>query len=293
MLINEMIIFVHVVQLKSFSHTAQKLAVSKSMVSKSISKLEKDLKTNLLRRSTRQISLTAEGEVFYQHCQTLLACAQQGYTAVENLHKQPTGTLKISVPPALAMHVLAQPVIHFSQRYPEVKLNVILESHIVDIIQQGYDLALRSALLPDSSLVGQKIATLRNVLCATPAYLKKQGTIKHPNQLSQHIFAVYSNKNSLQKFKFNQGKQSFAIQVNGHFQSNNLDFLTQLVMADQCIAVLPDFMVTTAIAKKKLVVCLPQYRIPDSPLYAIYPKREFVPLRVKMFIELLKTQMNR
>ena len=289
MLINEMVIFYNVVQQGSFSQAAESLGVSKSFVSKHITKLEKDLKARLLNRTTRQLSLTEAGEIFYQHCQSLSEVAEEGYDAIVNLRKLPSGTLKISVPPTLAIHLLANPLLEYSKHYPDVKFNVILESRIVDIVQQGYDLALRSALLPDSTLIGQKVASLRNVLCASPGYLKKHETIKHPEQLTQHNFAAYTGNKSAKKLTFSRGNQQHVVNINSFFQSNNLDLIAQMVTANSCMAVLPQFMIKTLLAQKKLIVCLPEYKLPESPLYAIYPERDLVPLKVRAFIEMLKT----
>jgi DNA-binding transcriptional LysR family regulator len=288
MLVNEMLVFYHVVQYKSFSQAAEKLGVSKSFVSKQISHLETDLKSRLLTRSTRQISLTEAGEVFFQHCKTLFELAQHGYDAMANLRHQPTGTLKISVPPALALHFLHQPLMQYTQLYPDIKLNVVLESHIVDVIQQGFDIALRTTVLEDSSLIAQQLTTLSSILCASPAYLKKYGIIKHPAQLPQYTFAVYSNQTSVKQLQFTHKKEKINVTIDGHIQSNSLDFIAQMVMSDSCMAVLPEFMVKSAIARKKLVHCLPDYHLPGSQLYAFYPEREFKPLKVKLFIDLLK-----
>lgn len=292
MLINEMVIFYNVVQQSSFSKAAEVLGVSKSFVSKHITQLEKDLKTRLLNRTTRQLSLTEAGEVFYQNCQSLADIAEQGYEAINNLRKQPSGTLKISAPPALALHLLAQPIAEYRHRYPEVKVNMVLESQIVDIVKQGYDLALRSALLPDSTLISQKLTSLKSVLCASPGYLKNHGAIKHPEDLLQHHFATYSGNKSATKLKFIQGHQQHIVHITSHFQSNSLDLVALMVAADSCMAVLPEFMVKELVEKKKLKICLPEFSIPESDLFIVYPERELLPLKVKTFIELLKKHLG-
>lgn len=292
MLINEMAIFYTVVQQNSFSQAALLLGVSKSFISKHITALEKDLKTRLLNRTTRQLSLTEAGEIFYQHCQSLSIVAEQGYDAIVNLRKQPSGILKISVPPALAIHLLANPLIDYTKRYPDVKFNVVLESHIVDLVKQGYDLALRAAPLPDSTLISQKIVTLRNVVCASPQYLKKFGGVKHPEDLIKHSFATYSGNNLAKKLTFAHKNKQISINIQSHFQCNNLDLITQMVTAHSCMAVLPEFMAKPLVEKKKLIVCLPEFKLPEVPLYAVYPERALVPLKVKTFIELLKTHLS-
>lgn len=291
MLVNEMVLFYYVVRFKSFSQAAEKCNVSKAYVSKHIAQLEQELQTKLLFRNTRQLSLTEAGEIFYAQCEKLFALAQQGYDNMAQLRHQPTGTLKISVPPALAMYVLTKPLAEYQQRYPDVTLNVVLESQLVDLVQQGYDLALRSsATLPDSSLIARKLTSLRYMLCATPQYLKKHGALDHPEQLAHHRIAVYSTSNAMQQLEFIRGNRQFPINVEGKFQSNQIDLIAKMVMASTCAAVLPEFMVADAIKQGKLTVCLPKYRLPAKPLYLLYPQREFVPLKVKAFIDLLKAE---
>ncbi len=287
-----MVIFYYVAQLGSFSRAAETLAVSKSFISKHITKLEVDLKVRLINRTTRQLSLTEAGEAFYQHCQSLSEIAEQGYEAILALRKQPAGTIKISVPPALAVHLLADVIVEYNQLYPDVKFNIILESRIVDIIQGGYDLALRSALLPDSTLIGQKIAMVRYVLCATPSYLKKHKEIKHPNQLTEHIFGTLSGNRSAKQLTFHKKNEQFLVHINSHFQSSNLDLIMQFVMENACMAIFPEFMVKSLVEKKKLISCLPEFKLPENPLYVVYPERALVPLKVKTFIEVLRRHLK-
>lgn len=291
MLVNEMIVFYYVVQLKSFSQAALQLKVSKSYISKHITQLEQDLSVRLLNRNTRQLSLTEEGEVFYQHCQTLFEHAQSGYEAVADSRNQPSGTLKISVPPAFAFHVLGTSLAEFSTAYPDVKLNITLDSRVEDIIEQGYDLVLRSSILPDSNLVATKLLSINNTLCVSPLYLKNYGKIQRPEQLSSHRLAMYSSKKLTHELTFTKGGKKSNIIIEPYLQSNSLDFIMQMVISGNCIAILPDFMTKVALMQQQLLVCLPEYRIPESPFYVLYPNRKFTSLRVKLFIELLKTYL--
>ena len=287
MLVNEMILFYHVVRLKSFSQAAEKLQLSKAFVSKHINQLEKELKIHLLIRNTRRLRLTEAGEAFYLQCEKLFELAQQSYENIATLRSQPTGTLRISAPPALALHLLAKPLAEYQKKYPEIKLNVILESRIIDLVQEGYDLAIRSAILPDSNLIARKLTMINHVLCASPRYLKLYGKIDHPEQLAEHCFGSFDNAAATQTLEFIRGNRQFKITVDSQFQSNQLDFIVKMVMADCCLAVLPEFMVTTEIAKGQLIACLKKYRLPAKPLYLIYPQRELIPLKVKVLIDLL------
>jgi DNA-binding transcriptional LysR family regulator len=293
MLVNAMIVFYHVVQLKSFSQASLKLNMSKSHVSKQISQLETDLKVVLLNRSTRRLSLTEEGEVFYQHCEAVFDCAQMGCDAIAQLRQQATGTLKVSMPPALALYLLREPLREFLATYPEVNVNIVLDSRIEDVIAQGYDAVFRSAVLSDSNLVAKKIANLRSMLCASPDYLKQYGPIKTLKQLVEQRFAAYGNGGKAHNLKFLQGQRSVSIELTSYFNSNNLELIKQMTVSGCCMAILPDFMITRELQEQQLIHCLPDYRIPNSPLYVIYPDKKFKPLRVKHFIELFKSHLER
>jgi DNA-binding transcriptional LysR family regulator len=286
MIINEMLLFYHVVQLNSFSQAAIKLGCSKSFISKHISQLEAQLKLRLINRNTRQFSLTEAGEIFYQHCCTLFDLVEQSTDSMAGLRNQPSGKLKISAPPAWGVFVLEKPLCAFSQAYPEVSLEVNLESHNVDIIQEGYDLALRAGHLADSGLIAQKLATFETLLCASPDYLKKHAPIKQPQQLKEHHFATYNS--AIQQLKLDGGEEPMHITVDSQFRSNNFSLIVQMITAGFGIAALPDFLVKSALAQKKLVHCLPRYHLPTTPIYAVYPNRAFMPLKVKIFIETLK-----
>jgi DNA-binding transcriptional LysR family regulator len=246
----------------------------------------------LLNRNTRQVSLTEEGEVFYKHCQSMFEQAQIGYDVIANIRKEPSGTLKISIPPALALHILNKPLTEFSMAYPEVRLNISLDNSITNIIEQGYDLAIRSAVLPDSTLVAQPLTILNNVLCASPKYIEKYGELKDIKQLGMHKIAVYTSSKLVYELKLIYKGELVSIVINPYLQSNSLDMILQMVLSGVCIAILPEFMVKSMLIEQKLLICIPAYTVATSNLYAVYPNKSFVPLRVRAFIELLKKYID-
>lgn len=290
--IHEMLIFYHVGQLKSFSQAALRLSVSKSHVSKHISQLEAALQVSLLNRSTRQLSLTQEGVVFHQHCQAMFEQAQLGYDAIDQLRQQATGTLKISIPPALALYHLQEPLCEFLNLHREVRANIVLDSRIEDIVEQGYDLAFRSAILPDSNLIAQKIADFDNVLCVSPAYIEQYGAIESLEDLAKQRLAVYGNEIMPRSLSFTFDQQPLSVTITPYVCSNNLEFLKQMTLSGGCVAILPEFMIRQALQERQLLHCLPTYLSATSPLYAIYPDRKFITLRVKRFVELFKQYLQ-
>ncbi len=283
-----MLVFYHVATLKNFSKAAEKLAIAKSSVSKCVAALEKDLKSRLLVRTTRKLSLTDAGEIFYRYCHTIVEQAEQGYDAISNLRRRPAGDIKISVPPAFAMHFLTDFLATFCANYPEIKLHVVLESRFANIIEEGYDLLIRSAVLSDSNLVVQKLISFNNILCVSPKYLRKHGAVKSIEDLKNAYFAIYSGSKLSKKIYLKQGERRIALDVNNYFQSDNLSFIKQLVLAGCYMAVFPEFMVKKEISQKKLIQCIPSYQFPESSIYLLYPDKEFMPLKLRVFINALK-----
>lgn len=252
MLLNEMEVFYYVVELKSFSRAALKLGVSKSFISKKITQLERELKARLLSRSTRKLTLTEAGTNFYQYCAKVIDEADKAYTMMSELHGKPAGTLRISIPPALGMYLLAPLLADFVRQYPEIKVDVQLENRLVDLIEEGYDLVLRVAKLESSNLITQKITDIKNIICATPKYLRKNGIPKTPNDLEQHNCAIYSYAKHAKILKFHQNKHEYKVYVAGNFSSNHLELIKQILLSDLCLAALPEFMVSHELKRRRL-----------------------------------------
>jgi len=287
MLLDEMEIFNSVVEMRSFSKAADKLGVSKSFISKRITKLEQELETRLLTRTTREILLTEAGEAFAKHCEKIVTEAELAYANLHELKGEPTGLLKVSAPPAFGVNVLAPLIPKFLQQYPKINLQIELSNQLVDIIKEGFDIALRSAVLEDSELIARQIFKIENTICATKEYLAKNGTPTTPSDLNNHNFARYSYSKRSQQLRLRKNKQEYEVHITGNFACNHIDLTKLMLLQHQCIAVLPRFMVDKEIANKQLIVCLPEYQLATSKLYAVYPEREFTTPKVKVFIEQL------
>ncbi len=292
MLLNEMEIFYQVVEQKNFTKAAEKLGVSKSFISKHIIKLENELRTKLLTRNTRQLTLTETGEFFYQHCNKVVNEAYKGYHLINQLQQEPSGVLKISVPMALGFHLLASILPSFLKKYPKIILNIDLENRIVDVVKEGYDLVLRSAVLESSNLIAQRILQSKNIICASPIYLKTYGLPSMPADLVKHNFAMYKNLKINQKIKLVKNRHIEEIRIDAHLLTNQLDLIKQMVLSGHYIAVLPKFMVYKEIKKKLLIHCLQDYQLEEDSIYLIYPDKELVPHKAKVFIQMLKKNLK-
>jgi len=288
MLLSEMEIFYHVAAQHSFSKAALHLGVSKSLVSKAVTRLETAVKAKLLTRSTRNMTLTEAGQALLPQCEQMLKAAEQGYDNIHALQGKPTGTLKISVPFAFALNILDNMLPDFISRYPDIQLEIYLDNKIVNLVKEGYDLAIRSTQLADSNLIAKKLLLSENLLCATANYLNNHGTPATPNDLTQHQFALYSGMHQDRQLTFTQNKQCTTVHITQAHLCNSVDLIKQLTLAHSTIAILPDFMVQSELASKKLIHCLPKQHLPSYPVYAIYPERALMPPKLQVFLEHLK-----
>jgi len=291
MLLNEMEIFYSVVELGSFSKAADQLGVSKSFISKKINVLESHLRCKLLIRSTRKLSLTDEGENFYQHCAKVIEAAKKGYALIDEMRGTPAGRLKISAPPTFARYILPKIVKEYLTLYKDVSIDLDCSSHFIDLIKKGFDLALRSGKMESSNLISQKIAAVEMILCASQGYLKKHDTPKIPTDLEKHPFALYALSKNAREIKLTKEHQQTTIIVHGPITVNQIEVSKQFVLEGICLATLPKFMIEEELKTGLITKCLPDYSLPKSELYAIYPERKFLPPKVKSFITLLKERI--
>jgi DNA-binding transcriptional LysR family regulator len=290
-LLNEMEIFYYVAELKSFSKAASRLKVSKSFISKKIYKLEHDLKVNLISRSTRKLIITEAGESFYRYCANIVHQGHEAYSMIHELQGKPSGKLKISMPPALGLNLIAPMLSRFLLEYPEVSLDIELDNKLVDLLEEGYDLVLRSAILESSNLIAQKIYSIKSVFCATEKYLQAHSKLITPSDLEKHNCATYSYTTRSAQITLTKNNRDEIIYIKGNFTSNHLDLIKQMVLDNLCVAILPEFMVKDEVKTGKIKLCLMDYQLPENPLYAVYPERNFMLPKLKLFLEMLKEHL--
>lgn len=292
MLLNEMEIFYQVVLQQSFSKAAAQLGVSKSYVSKRVTRLEQELGTRLVFRSTRKLRLTEAGEHFYQHCEKIIKEGEKAYSTIHELRGKPSGKLKISVPPAIALNMLSPVISNYAARCPDVVLDIRLESRLVNLIKEGYDLVLRSAVLESSNLIAQKIYTIENGVYATPSYLAKANEVVYPGDLANCDVAVYSDAKFTDKLTLVKHKKVEVVPLKTKITSNQLDFLKQCVLDDVCLGIFPRFMVQKEVGAQRLIPLLENYSLSESNLYAVCPDREYVPPKLRIFLDILKSHLQ-
>jgi len=286
--LNSMAVFARVVEENGFTQAARRLGMSKSAVSKQVSQLEDRVGARLLQRTTRRVSLTDVGATFYERCARILAEAEEAELAVSRLQSAPRGTLRISAPMSFGRSHLAPAVAEFLCHYPELRVDMQLSDRVVDLVDEGYDLAVRIARLTDSSLIARRLCPAPRVTCAAPAYLAARGTPLHPGELTSHNCLLYSYLSTGDTWHFPQpGRGDIAVPVTGTFRANNGDVLLEGAMAGLGIVVAPAFMAEPALADGRLVEILADYRDLGAAVHAVYPHNRHLPVKVRAFIDFL------
>jgi DNA-binding transcriptional LysR family regulator len=292
--LNDIVIFNHVVESGSFTATANKLNMSKSVVSKYITRLENELGSRLFNRTTRRLNLTEAGELFYKRCELGLREIEQARTELMWLQGEPRGTLKVAAPMSFGVMHLPEAIANFSARYPAVDVKFEMNDKKIDLIKEGVDVAIRLASkLEDNTLIVKRIAPIKMVICASPTYLKKNGTPEHPSDLTTHSLLTYSYQHSNLDWEFSDPKgNTVTIKIRSKIEVNNSLVIRELLLADCGITRIPTFLVGKDIANGRLVQVLRDYTMFEASAYLAYPNREFLPPKVRAFIDFISERIN-
>lgn len=279
--------FAAVVDAGSFVGASDVMAMSKAAVSRQVAELEARLGVRLLHRTTRKLSLTEEGEVFYGRCRELLGAVAEAESEVTARSGQAVGLLKVSAPVSFGLLHLAGLWAEFMAAHPKVSLEVTLSDRMVDLVEEGFDVAVRVARLPSSSLVSRKLSSTRMVLCATPHYLKEHGTPKHPSDLAQHQVLAYTLLATGESWGFEGPEGPVAVRVAPRMHSNSGDTCRAAALGHRGIILQPTFLIADELRSGLLVEVLPQYRSLELGIYALYPTRKHVLPKVRLLIDYL------
>lgn len=289
MLLTEMRIFYYVVECGGFSKAATRMGVSKSYVSKKIHKLESVLAIDLIHRDSRRLRLTTAGEKFFISCQEVVQQGQAAYDGIAELKGTPSGELKISLPPAVAEYLIEPILASFVAEYPQIKLDFHCESKLVNLAQEGYDLALRSAVLDDSLLVARKFLSFQHYACTTKAYLAQHKLTDNEEDVSKLNFIMYSGTQNKLTIA---DKHETHVPINGSIKANNLALMKSSVLNHLGVAVFPDYVVKKELATGQLIKVLQTLPLAYGSLYAIYPKQQFTQPTLRAFLDYLFKAME-
>ncbi|MDW6020096.1 LysR family transcriptional regulator [Vibrio plantisponsor] len=286
-------IFVAVVECGSFSLAAEKLGVTKSAISKRVTQLEDELGIRLLNRTTRKLSLTEAGKRYYDHVSQALALAQQGMDAVTELQGEPKGKLKITAPMSFGVLYIAPIIAEFLEQFPKVTIDLQLEDQMVDLIEGEFDLAIRIGNLPISNLVAKRLVNCKSVLCASPEYIKRNGSPQKPSDLIGHNCLVYSYFRGGSEWTFEQQHNEFKVIPKGNFIVNNSEAIRRALIEGLGVGQLPTFLVSKDILSGKLQPIMTPYSLPEHAIYAVFPERKHLPHKVRAFMEFVADKLGR
>lgn len=282
-----MAVFARVAEAKSFSAAARRLGLSKSAVSKHVTRLEQALKARLLNRTTRRLNLTETGEAFYEHCARMLAEAEAAELAVSRLHAAPRGVLKVTVPAAFGHLHVAPAIPDFLARYPEVTVQIVMNDRQVDLVEEGFDVAIRLTAEPPPNTVARKLATVRWAVCAAPDYLKRHGTPRAPHDLARHNCLFYSFLEASAEWRFKSAASEARVGVAGNFTVNNSEAIREAVLKGLGVALLPTFTVGGDLREKRLRQVLADYEVRGTfgDVYAVYLPTRYLSPKVRAFVD--------
>jgi DNA-binding transcriptional LysR family regulator len=283
----EMRTFVTVVDAGSFVGATEVLSMSKPAASRYVNELERRLGVRLLHRTTRRLSLTEEGNVFYARCKELITAIEEAEYEITSRSGTTSGLVRVNAPLSFGMLHLAGLWSQFKAKNPKVSLDVTLGDRVVDLVEEGYDVAIRIARLPSSTLISRRLASTRMVLCASPKYLKQAGKPRHPHDLASHSILAYSYWSSRDEWEFSGPEGTVTVKTAPQLRTNNGDTCRIGALDHQGIILQPSFLVGTDIKAGKLVELMPQYKSIELDIYAVYPSRKFVSPKVRVLIEFL------
>ncbi len=285
--LSAMEVFTNVVEFEVFCAAASHLGISRASVSKQVIQLEESLGARLLNRTTRRVSVTEVGEAYYERCKRVLAEVEEADLLVEQLHSEPRGTLKVSAPMSFGVAHLGPAVSDFLSEYRELSISLTLNDRFTDLIEEGFDIAIRIAQSADSSLIARRLSGVRCVMTATPEYLERKGVPTKPRDLSGHQCLSYSYLASGLEWPIFGPNGATSVKVSGPLKANNGEVLLQAARQNLGIAFLPNFLVREDIQAGVLVPVLEQYRLPELSVYAVSPPNRFPARKVQAFIAFL------
>lgn len=284
--------FVYVAEYESFTRAAKELGISTAQVSRQISALEKRLNIRLLYRTTRKVSLTEEGRVFYQHCRGVIDGLDAAEQAVSNLQTKPQGRIKLTAPVTYGEQQLLPLINDFMVQYRDIEVTAFLSNQKIDLIEGGYDLAIRIGKLSDSTMMAKKLSHRTNFVCAAPAYLEKYGVPYSLVDLRQHncLLGTRDYWHFIENDK-EAGKER-NMRVSGTVQYNSGHSLVDAALKGLGIVQLPDYYVQKHLASGALVSVLDNYREPEEGIWAIYPHNRHLSPKIRLLVDYLAERLS-
>lgn len=289
--LDAMQLFVRVAELGSFAGAAQQLGVARSVVTRQIAGLEAHLGVKLMARSTRRLTLTSAGTAYLEKCRVILNLVEAAEIGVAEERQTPRGNIRISLPLSFGLKRLAPLLLDFSQRYPEVALDMDYSDRRVNLIEEGIDLSIRVTRRLDAGDVARRIGTSRMRVLASPDYLSLHGQPAHPAELAHHVCLGYTNAGAATTWQFVVDGQLENFPIRSRINANNGDVLTEAAAQGLGIACQPDFIAGSFIAAGRVVEILVDYPGPELGIYAMLPSNRHIPHRVRVLMDFLAARL--
>ena len=284
----EMRTFVRVVDAGSFTAAAERYNIATSAISRRLSEMEARLGVQLLTRTTRRLNLTENGRQYYQRCIAILADLEEAEHAITCGHLELRGTIRIAAPMSFGITHLSPVLNEFLKTHPDLKLDMDLSDHTLNLMEEDFDLAIRIGWLANSTLIARRLAPVQRIVCASPDYLARHGEPMQPGDLEKHQGLSYSFLPEVQHWQFkHQDKTCKSVHVPYRIRANNGDVLLKAAIDGLGILVTPTFICSEAIAQGLLRQILTNYTLPEGAIYAIYPGQRYLPRRVGSLVDYL------
>jgi DNA-binding transcriptional LysR family regulator len=283
------VVFVRVVQAGSFTKAAALLGMPKSTVSRKVAELEQRLGARLLQRTTRTLGLTDVGRTYHEHWTRLVAEVEEAENAVHRLQATPRGKLRMTAP--LSFSFLGPIAAELLRRYPEIELEVVATDRVVDLVEEGFDLAIRAGRLADSTLVARSLGTMRRLVVASPEYLKRRGLPRTPDDLARHDGILFAGQDAA-GWRLEAGGRKVGAKVRARLVVNDLDMVREAAVAGLGIALLPIDRCSPDLRERRLRRVLADWCSPVTPIHVVYPSTRHLSPKVTALLELLRERMD-
>jgi DNA-binding transcriptional LysR family regulator len=290
--LNDIVVFTKVVETRSFTGAAEQLGLPKSTVSRKLAQLEERLGVRLVQRTTRKLALTDIGQAYYERCARIVADVQQAEQLVTDMQATPRGRLRVTAPIDLSSRYLGAIIAEFLAQHADINIELEGTDRIVDLIEEGFDVAVRFGPLPESTLIARRLCSITTVLCASPAYLARRGVPATVEELDAHDRVLFTPSPRTQVWTFVNGEQSAEFGRPARFASNNIYTVREAAVAGAGIATLTDFMIAADCDSSKLTRVLPAWSGIPIDVHAVYPARQNLPPRLSLFLDHLAHALN-
>jgi DNA-binding transcriptional LysR family regulator len=291
--LTSMLVFSKVAKAGSFAAAAKELSLSRAMATKHVMQLENGLGIRLLNRTTRNLNLTEVGAVYLERCRQILDDMDEMELAVTRLQTEPRGLLKVSATPFFGSYHLAPAISAYMEVYPDVHVDLTLQTSQVDLIEEGFDLAIQLDELEDSSLIARSLGTSQRIVCGSPAYFKSHGKPTSPEDLRNHNCLINLSLSPRDHWQFNiPGGETTVVKVSGNMQANVADALRIAALSGLGLVILPTYMVGQDIRKNRLQAVLTEFVPAPLEIHAVYPHRKHLSAKVRTFVDFLHERFH-